>query len=766
MQFGFGQPVLRKEDRRLLTGAGRFADDLQPAGAAHAVVLRSPHAHATIRGIDVAAASGVPGVLGIFTGADLAADGIGDLPCEAPIANRNGRMMWQPPRPALARERVRHVGDPVALVVADSLAAARDAADLVAVDYAELASVTETAAALAADAPRVWDRRQGNLAVDWETGDAKAVKAAFAKAAHVVELNLVNNRIVTNALEPRVAIGDYEAAAGRFTLHTPSQGVHGLQEVLADAIFAVPADRIRVVTGDVGGGFGTKLFLYPEHVLVLYAARKLGRTVKWTGTRADSFQADAHARDHVTHAALALDAEGRFLGLRIETVANLGAYLSAFGPYIATSAGIRMLSGVYALPAIRAAVRCVYTNTVPIDAYRGAGRPEAIYVIERLADAAARRLGIGPDEIRRRNFIPALPYRTALGATYDSGAFAAALDKALAAADWPGFAARRDEAAARGRLRGIGLAYYVEECAGGGFETAELRFAPDRRVALLIGTQSNGQGHETAYAQLVAEGLGVPFDAVEVVQGDSDRIAEGYGTGGSRSIPVGGAATAQAVDAAVAKGREAAADMLEAAPADITFADGRFAIAGTDRSVGLFAVADAARDKGDGLDVKQTFTAERFTYPNGCHVCELEVDPDTGQVRLLRYSIVDDFGRVLNPMLLQGQVHGGTAQGIGQALLERCVYEPGSGQLLSGSFMDYCLPRATDMPPIAFATNNVPCATHPLGLKGAGEAGAVGAPPAVINALLDALAPRGVSHIDMPATPEAIWRALNKTETA
>ncbi len=764
-KFGIGQPVRRSEDIRLITGHGRYTDDISAPGQAYGVFVRSPHAHAVLRGLDLGEARAMPGVLGILTAAELAADGVGLLPCDTPLKNRDGSMMALPPRPALAEGRVRHVGDPVALVVAETLDQAKDAAERIAVDYAPLPATVDTAGALAEGAVAVWDDLPGqpvagNLAFDWELGSREAADAAFASAAHIVALDLVNNRVVASPMETRGCLAEWDAAERRLTFTVSSQGVHSLRDSLAD-ILGLEPESLRVLTGDVGGGFGMKIFLYPEYPAVLAAARRLGRPVKWISERTEAFLSDDHGRDHVTHAELALDAEGVMLAVRTDTIANLGAYLSSFGPFIPTLAGSRMLCGLYRIGSVHVRVRGVYTHTQPVDAYRGAGRPEAAFVLERLVDLAARRLGLSPAELRRRNFIPpsALPYRTATGLVYDSGDFQRNLDDALALADTEGFAARKAASRTAGKLRGLGIATYVEACAGFGSEAAVMRVDRSGGVTVLIGTQSNGQGHETAYQQIVAEHLGVPPERVTVVQGDTDLIATGGGTGGSRSVPIGGAAVGDAALRIQAKAKARAAELMEAAVADVEFVAGRFAIVGTDRSLDLGEIAATAAED-IAFDETGGFKPPASTFPNGAHLCEVEVDPETGGVAVVGYTVVDDFGRVMNPLLVEGQVHGGIGQGLGQALLERTVFDPDTGQLLTATFMDYAMPHARDLPSVAFRFNEVPCKTNPLGLKGAGEAGAIGAPPAVINAVVDALAEFGIEHVDMPATPLAVWQAI------
>jgi aerobic carbon-monoxide dehydrogenase large subunit len=768
-QFGIGQPVRRVEDRRFITGRGSYLDDLSLPREAWAYMLRSPHAHARIRGIDIAAAIGAPGVLAVYTGEDLARDEVGTIPCLSALTSRDGSPCAMPPRPAIARDRVRHVGDTVALVIAESLAVARDAAELVTVDYEPLPAAVDTVRALDAGQPRVWDEAPGNLCFNWEVGDGAAAERAMAGARHRIVLELVNNRVVVNSMEPRGAVGEYDPGEGTYTLWSSTQGSHFVRNLLAESIFKVPENRIRVVTRDVGGGFGMKLFLYPEHVLVLWAAKKLSRPVKWLPDRSDAFMTDTQGRDNITRLELALDGELRFLGLDVAILANMGAYLSNFAPEIPTVSGAVMHSGVYAIPAIHVGVKGVFTNTVPVDAYRGAGRPEAAYAIERLIDYAARRVGVAPQELRRRNFIKpeAMPYQTPLGLNYDSGEFARNMDQALAAADIAGFPARRAAARARGRYLGLGHAVYIEQSGFPPDEFAELRFDQSGTLTILMGTQSSGQGHQTAYTQVAVERLGVAPDKVRVLQGDTAAVSFGRGTGGSRSLPVGGASLAEAADKLIAKGRRIAAHLFEAAEADVEFADGVFIVTGTDRQLGIEEVARAAFNPAQqapgvepGFDETGHFAPPQPTFPNGCHVCEVEIEPETGHVEILRYLVVDDFGTVINPLLLRGQVQGGVAQGVGQAMLERTVFDPESGQLVTGSLTDYALPRADDLPAIEFAYNVVPCRTNPLGVKGAGEAGAIGAPPALVNAVVDALAELGIEHLDMPLTPERLWQAI------
>jgi carbon-monoxide dehydrogenase large subunit len=769
--FGKAQTPRRVEDARLLKGAGRYLDDFVLPRQAYATFLRSPHAHADIKRIDVSAALAMPGVLGIYTGDDLAAAGIGNVPCMAPLKNRDGSTVVTPPRPALSRGRVRFAGEAVAMIVAERPEDARDAAEAVVVDYEPLPAAGDIASAIAPGAVQIWDNAKGNIAFDWTLGDEAKTVAAFAKAAHTIEIDLVNNRLAPSSMEPRGAIADYARGEDRLTLYCSTQGGFGMRKVLAGEIFKIPESQLRVVTGDVGGGFGMKIFVFPEYVGVLHAARALERPVRWISDRSEAFLSDTHGRDHLTKARLALDAGGKILGLHVQTHPNLGAYCSQYSTFVATAAGATMLVGVYDIPAAFVEYKGVYSNTAPVDAYRGAGRPEANYVIERLVEAAGKKLGLTPAEIRRRNFIPpeAMPYKTALGNTYDSGEYARNLDDAVQRAGVKDFEGRRAESKKAGKLRGLGLAMYTEVCGGGGDESAHIQFDPSGGAFVRVGNQSNGQGHETAYAQIVAEALGIPLDKVRVIQGDTDVAIYNGGTGGSRALAVTGTAVSLAAKDVISRGRKLAAHLMEAAEADIEFADGAFKVAGTDKKLTVTEIAKSAHmkaklppDQALGLEGQATHLPKGATFPNGCHIAEIEIDPDTGAVSILRYTIVDDFGVVMNPLLVEGQVHGGTIQGIGQALYEGCTYDPESGQLLTGSFMDYCMPRADQMPSIDFSYNEVPCRNNPLGVKGAGEAGSIGAPPAIIHAVLDALKPHGVAHIDMPATPQKIWRAIHK----
>jgi carbon-monoxide dehydrogenase large subunit len=756
-KFALGQSLTRLEDLTLVRGAGSYTDDVGVTGAAHAFFLRSPHAHAAIRSIDVGAARRSPGVLAVLTGADVAADGLGEVPCLVPVKNVDGTDRGETPRPVLAQGRVRHVGDPIALVVAETLGQAKDAADLIAVEYDILPAVAEVRSAVAADAPRVWDAVAGNVCFHVAEGsDRKAVDAAFVKAAHVTRIELVNNRIVANPLEPRSAIAAYDEKTGRTTLYTPTQGPHVIYDQLA-GVLKVDKAALRVVSGQVGGGFGMKIFLHPEQPAVVWAARRLQRGVRWTSDRSEGFLSDAQGRDNFSIAELALDGEHRFLAMRVTTLANMGAYLSNFGPFIPQLA-LPMLTGVYRIPLVAAEVKGILSNTVPVDAYRGAGRPEASYLVERLVDLAAREVGLPAEDLRRRNFIrpEEMPWKTPVNTEIDSGEFERLMDMALANADWKGFAERREASARRGKLRGRGMAMYIERCGGGNAHTIAFRVDEQGEATVYTGMHDNGQGHVTTLVQLVSDRLQVDSSRVKVVMGDTDRVPGGM-TGGSRFGPVAGVATRAAVDDVIKQGRDVAATMLEAAAQDIEYRDGEFRVVGTDRKVMLDAVAA----KAGGLAAENTFDPKGYTFPNGCHVCEIEIDRETGALVFERYTVVDDFGYAINPILLAGQVHGGTVQGIGPAVLENTVYDA-TGQLLTGSFSDYAMPRADDMPSFRTDYHHVPTGNNPLGVKGAGEAGAVAAPATVINAIVDALAQvSGPRHIDMPATRERIWRAMS-----
>jgi carbon-monoxide dehydrogenase large subunit len=770
-KFGVGQPVRRVEDQRLITGRGRYTDDISIDGQAHGYVLRSPHAHARIRSIDTSAAVKAPGVLGVFTAKDFGPAGA-SVPCFIPITNKDGSERADPPHPILCTDKVHYVGDNVAFVVAETLAQARDAAELVEVDYEELEAVAGTAQATEAGRVQIHPDAPRNIAFDWLHGDEAKVDAAFAKAAHVTKIELINNRLVCNAMEPRAAVAEFDKSAGKLTVHTCTQGGWAFRDTLAQNLGMEPAD-VRVITPDVGGGFGMKAMFYPEYTMAALAAKTLGRAVKWTSDRSEGFLSDSMGRDHVTTAELALDGDHRILGLRVSTIASMGAYYYFFAPFIPTYAALKVLPGVYDIPAMTYAVTGVFTNTVPVDAYRGAGRPESIYCMERLIDAAARELGMEPTELRRLNFVKPtqMPYSTAAGEVYDTGEFERVMDACMAKADYAGLESRRKAAAAKGRYRGIGMCYYIESTMGDPSESAKVEFAEDGTVAVLVGTQSNGQGHETAYAQVLHEKLGVPFEQIRIVQGDTDRIKGGGGTGGSRSLTAQGTAINSASDIVIERGKAYAAQHFETAAADIQFQEGTFSVAGTDRTIDIMSLAQKARTMASpaegiegGLDAETTIKLDAWTFPNGCHIAEVEIDPDTGIVTIVDYNVVDDFGVVLNPMLVEGQVHGGIVQGIGQALLEHTVYDE-SGQLMTGSFMDYCMPRADDLPSFDFSTIEVRCANNAMGVKGCGEAGSVGSPAAVINAIVDALQPLGIRNVDMPATPEKLWRQIQGAQS-
>ena len=764
VKFGIGQPVTRIEDPTLLRGAGRYTDDVNLPGQAFAVMVRSRIAHGTIRAIDVAEARAMPGVLGVYTGADLG--GYGPIRPGIAIPNRDGSPMRAPPRPALPAERVRFVGEAVAFVVAETASQAKDAAEAVICEIDPLPVVTSPKEAATAGAPQLHGEAPDNIALDYHYGDSAAVAAAFARAAHVTRLDIVSNRIVVSAMEPRAAIGQYDAAADRWTLHVGCQGVFGLRNTLAKDVLAVAPEKVHVLTGHVGGSFGMKASLFPEYVCILHAARALGRPVKWADERSESFLSDHHGRDHEMSAELALDAEGHFLALRLTGHGNAGAFVVATLPY--TINAVKNVVGVYKTPLVEVSSKGVLTNTTPTGAYRGAGRPEGNYYIERLIDTAAAEMGIDRIELRRRNHISpdAMPYKAPSGMSYDSGEFTVVLDKALRLADWDGFARRKEQSRTRGRLRGRGIGSYLEVTAPPSKEMGGIRFDADGGITMITGTLDYGQGHASPLAQVLVQRLGIPFGRIRLLQGDSDALIAGGGTGGSRTMMASGTALAQASEQVIARGREIAGFVLEAAVADIEFADGRFTIAGTDRSIGLMELAARLRSGlklpagvPPSLDVGLVSDNPPSAFPNGCHIAEVEIDPETGAIEVVKYAMVNDFGTVINPLLAEGQAHGGIVQGIGQALMERTFYD-GDGQLLSGSYMDYALPRAGDAPMFGFASHPVPATTNVLGVKGCGEAGCAGSLPAVMNAVIDALSAHGIRHIDMPATPERVWRAI------
>jgi carbon-monoxide dehydrogenase large subunit len=762
-KFAIGQGVLRTEDPMLVRGNGRFTDDVGLPGQAYLVMVRSRHAHGTIRGIETSAARAMPGVLGVYTGADLA--GYGTLKCIVPFNNRDGSPMRKPPRPAVPTDKVRFVGDPIACVVAETLLQAKDAAEAVEPDIDPLPAVTDPEAAARPGSPVLHVEAPDNVALDYHYGDAAAVAEAFAAAAHVTGLKLVNNRIVVNPMEPRAALALYEGS--RFSLYVPSQGVFGMRGNIAQVLGVEPKD-VHVISGNIGGSFGMKATVYAEYVCALHAARALGRPVKWTDERSTSFVSDHHGRDHRVQAELALDADGKFLAVRLTSFGNMGAFLANVGPMPPTQNAVKNVQNVYRTPLIEVSTKCVFTNTTHVSAYRGAGRPEGNYYMERLIDAAAVEMGIDRLELRRRNQIRPreIPRKTASGMTYDSGDFPAVMKEAVAAADVKGFARRRRESRKRGKLRGLGIGSFLEVTAPPSKEMGGIIFEPDGDVTLLTGTMDFGMGHATPFAQVLSEKLGIPFEKIRLVQGDSDRLVLGGGSGGSKSIMSSGTAIVQAAEKVIEQGREIASHVLEAAPADIEFHNGRFVIGGTDRAISIMDLA--ARLHGgvnlpDGvpasLDVRHISEGAAATFPNGCHVAEVEIDPETGTTEVVRYSCVNDFGTVINPMIVEGQLHGGAVQGIGQALMEMTVYDA-EGQFLTGSYMDYALPRATDAPSFAVANHPVPAKTNPLGVKGCGEAGCAGALTSVMNAVVDALSEYGIRHIDMPATPFRIWQAI------
>jgi aerobic carbon-monoxide dehydrogenase large subunit len=774
---GIGAAVRRKEDFRFITGAGQYTDDVVRPGETRAVFLRSPHAHAKIRSIDISAAKKMPGVIDVLTGADLATDKIGNLICGWMIHSKDGSPMKMAPHPALAAGKVNCVGDAVAVVIAETQAQGRDAAEKVKVDYEVLPAVVDPAKAQAAGAPQIHTDIAKNTIYQWHLGDANATEAAFAAAKHVTKLDIVNNRLVPNAIEPRAALAEYDTGTDNLTLWNTSQNPHVARLVIAAFVGMAPEHKLRVIAPDVGGGFGSKIFIYPEEVVCLWAARKVRRPVKWTADRSESFLTDAHGRDHVTHAELALDANGKILALRAKTIANLGAYMSTFSSSVPTYLYGTLLSGQYDIPSIYCEVDAVYTNTAPVDAYRGAGRPEATFVVERLVEVAARQMGIEPAEIRRRNFIKSFPHQTPVIMSYDAGDYLASLKKAVEAADVKGFGKRKREAARHGKLRGLGYSTYIEACgiapsqavgslgAGVGlWESAEVRVNPTGSVEVLTGCHAHGQGHETTFAQLVSERLGIPFENVSIVHGDTDKVQFGMGTYGSRSGAVGMSAIVKALDKIETKAKKVAAFMLEAAEGDIEFKDGKFTVAGTDKSAAFGDVALNAyiahkftgAELEPGLKETSFYDPTNFTFPAGCHICEVEVDADTGKTEIVNWTAVDDFGTVINPMIVEGQVHGGIAQGVGQALLEGAVYSK-EGQLVTGSMMDYTMPRAHDLPSFHVGLTETKSPSNPLGIKGCGEAGAIAAPAAVINAITDAI---GTENLAMPATANAVWTAL------
>ena len=784
--FGIGASSKRREDKRFLTGKGRYTDDMNKAGQAYVHFLRSDMAHGRIASIDVSAAEAAPGVVKVFTAKDFEA--VGGVPCGWQVTDKNGEPMKEPKHPILAEGRVRHVGDPIAAVVAETRAQARDAAELIEVELEELPAVVDMRAALSGG-QSVHDEAPDNLCYDWDfPAESKdAVDEAIRNAHHVTVLELRNNRLVANPMEPRCAIGEYDDADDMHTLWTTSQNPHVIRLLMGAFVLGIPEHKLRVVAPDVGGGFGSKIYHYAEEAFVTFAAKVVGRPVKWTSDRAEAFMSDAHGRDHVCKVELAMDAEGNFLALRSTTLANMGAYLSTFAPCIPTWLHGTLLAGNYRTPLIFTNVKAVFTNTVPVDAYRGAGRPEATYLIERTVDKAAREMGIDPAELRRRNFITQFPYQTPVAVEYDSGNYNATLDKVLDASDRAGFAARKAESASRGKLRGYGLAHYIEACGiapsslvgalgarAGLYEAATVRVNPTGSISVFTGSHSHGQGHETTFAQVVADMLGVPEDSIDIVHGDTNRVPFGMGTYGSRSLAVGGSAIVKSVDKIIAKAKKIAAHLLEASEADITFENGQFSVQGTDRSLAWGEVCLAAyvphkypiETLEPGLEETSFYDPANFTYPSGAYACEVEVDPDTGKVTVLSFTAADDFGNVVNPMIVEGQVHGGLAQGLGQALMEGCVYDE-NGQLITASFMDYAMPLAKDLP--SFVVDNsacTPCTHNPLGVKGCGEAGAIGSPPALVNAVLDALSDYGIAHIDMPLTPSKVWAAIDAARPA
>jgi aerobic carbon-monoxide dehydrogenase large subunit len=776
---GIGAPVRRKEDQRFITGYGHYTDDIARPGQCHAYFLRSPHAHATIKSIDAVAAKAMPGVVAVLTGSDLAGDKIGGLICGWMITSKDGSPMKMAPHPALAHGKANYVGDAVAVVIAETLAQARDAAEKIKVDYQVLPAIADPARAQAPGAAQIHGVAPSNTIYQWQLGDSKSVEASFKTAKHITKLDLVNNRLVPNAIEPRAAIAEYDSGSSNLTLWNTTQNPHVARLVISAFVGMAPEHKLRVIAPDVGGGFGSKIFIYPEEVVCLWAARRTRRPVKWVSERAEAFIADAHGRDHVTHAEMAFDAEGKITALRVKTIANLGAYMSTFSSSVPTYLYGTLLSGQYAIPAIYCEVDAVYTNTVPVDAYRGAGRPEATFVVERLMEVAARQMGMDPADLRKKNFIHVFPHQTPVIMNYDAGDYHASLKKALELADYDGLARRKRDSARRGMLRGVGFSTYIEACGiapsqavgslgcgVGLWESAEVRVNPTGSIEVLTGCHQHGQGHETTFAQVVSERLGVPIENVSVVHGDTDKVQFGMGTYGSRSGAVGISAIVKALDKIEAKARKVAAHMMEVAEGDVTLSDGKFTVSGTDKSVAWGDVAlnayiahkFAGQELEPGLKEGAFYDPINFTFPAGCHICEVEVDPQTGQSEIVAWTAVDDFGTVVNPMIVEGQVHGGIAQGVGQALLEQAFYDK-DGQLITGSLMDYCLPRAQDLPALKIAMTETKSPSNPLGIKGCGEAGAIAAPVAVINALTDAI---GTEELAMPATAQAVWQALQR----
>ena len=783
---GIGAAVRRKEDLRFVRGAGKYTDDMNLEGQAYAYILRSPHAHASIRSIDTSAARASDGVIAVFTAEDMTA--VGGIPCGWQVHSKDGNPMAEPKHPVLAEGKVRHTGDPVAVVIAESRTQARDASEGIIIDYDVLDAVVDMQQAVMEGTTSVHDDVGTNVCFDWALGDKDAVDEAFANADHVASLDLVNNRLIANAIEPRCAIGDYDQSTGKYTLHTTSQNPHVIRLLMGAFVLGLPEHKLRVNAPDVGGGFGSKIFHYAEEIIVTWVAAQINRPVKWTADRSESFVSDAHGRDHVTKVELALDGNGKFQALRETTLANMGAYLSTFAPCVPTYLHGTLLAGQYSTPAIYSGVKAVFTNTVPVDAYRGAGRPEATYLLERIVQVAADELGIDAAEIRRRNFIQPdeFPYQTPVALVYDTGNYEASMGKALAASDYDGFAGRKEASRRAGKLRGIGIASYIEACGiapsniagalgarAGLYEAATIRVNPTGSVSVLTGSHSHGQGHETTFAQVVSDKLGIDFDSVDVVHGDTDKIPFGMGTYGSRSIAVGGAAIVKAIDKIVAKGKKIAAHLLETSESDIEFENGQFVVPGTDKAKAFGEIALAAyvphnyplEELEPGLEETAFYDPKNFTFPAGTYVCEVEVDQDTGTVDIASFHATDDFGTVINPMIVEGQVHGGLVQGIGQAILEGCNYDE-NGQLLSGSYMDYTMPRATDVPSFTVDTTVTECTHNPLGVKGCGEAGAIGSPPAVMNAILNALSEVGVTHLDMPATPHRVWQAIRDAQAS